>query len=85
MNHRTPDLMNPRRTARCRLAAAVTAIALAAHVPAALAYVGPGAGLGMIASLFAILLAVVATIVGVVLWPVRKLMSRRKAGSGWAA
>jgi hypothetical protein len=74
--------MSPPKAARRRLAAAVTALGLAVHAPAAFAYVGPGAGLGMIASLFAILLAVVATIVGVVLWPIRKLMRRRKAAGG---
>jgi hypothetical protein len=60
--------------------AAAGACLLAAWAPAALAYVGPGAGLGMIASLFAIVLAVIATVVGLVLWPIRKLMRRRKSG-----
>jgi len=55
---------------------------LAAYAPAALAYVGPGAGLGMIASIFAMLLAAIATIVGLVLWPIRKLSRRNKAGAG---
>lgn len=61
------------------------ATALAAHAPAALSYVGPGAGLGMIAALFAMLLAVIATIVGLVLWPIRKLSRRNKAAAGETA
>jgi uncharacterized membrane protein len=56
---------------------AVTVI-LAGYAPAALSYVGPGAGLGMIASLFAMVLAVLATIVGLILWPFRLLMRRMK-------
>jgi hypothetical protein len=66
-----------------RLAATLLAAATAAYVPAALAYVGPGAGLGMIASVFAMVLAFLATIVGIVLWPIRKLRQRgRKAAGG---
>lgn len=65
------------------LAAATTlAAVLAAYAPAALAYVGPGAGLGMLASLFAMVLAVLATIVGIVLWPIRKFMQRKKRAAG---
>ena len=49
-------------------------------VPAyALAYVGPGAGLGMLGALFAVLVAVLATVVGLVLWPLRMLLRHRKA------
>ncbi len=54
------------------------AAAIAVHAPAAFAYVGPGAGLGMLASLFAMVLAVLATVVGIILWPIRKLRQRRK-------
>ena len=61
-----------------RITVAALATALTAYAPAALSYVGPGAGLGMLASLGAIVLAILATIVGIVLWPIRKLMQRRK-------
>lgn len=57
---------------------------LVAYAPVAMAYVGPGAGLGMIASIFAVVLAVLATILGLVLWPIRRLAQRRKAGAGKA-
>ena len=46
--------------------------------PAALAYVGPGAGLGMLGVVLAVLAAVLATVVGLVLWPLRALARRRK-------
>ena len=65
-----------------RPAIAVLGGSLAAYAPAALSYVGPGAGLGMIASLVAVVLAVLATIVGLVIWPIRRLMQRKKAGAG---
>ena len=58
--------------------AVALAAALALHAPAAMSYVGPGAGLGMLATLFAMLLAVVATIFGLILWPLRKLRQRGK-------
>jgi hypothetical protein len=62
-------------------AAALLGGSLVAYAPAALPYVGPGAGLGMIASLVAVVLAVLATIVGLVIWPIRRLMRRKKAGA----
>jgi len=64
-----------------RPAIAVLGGSLVAYAPAALPYVGPGAGLGMIASLAAVVLAVLATVVGLVIWPIRRLMQRKKAGA----
>ena len=52
-------------------------VALLAVVPlAAQAYVGPGAGVGMIGSLLAVLGAVLLAIVGLVLWPLRMIRKR---------
>lgn len=56
---------------------AVVVLGLTA-TPGALAYVGPGAGLGLLAALAAIIGAVVLTIVGLFLWPLRALARRRK-------
>jgi hypothetical protein len=59
-------------------------VALLALVPlGAQAYVGPGAGVGMIGSLLAVLGAVLLAIVGLVLWPLRMIKKRwgRKGGS----
>ncbi len=44
----------------------------------AVAYVGPGAGLGVIGSLIAVVVAVLVTVLGIVILPVRLLMRRRK-------
>ena len=69
---------------RCRVAAVSVGLFTMALAPAALAYVGPGAGLGMLAALFAIIVAVLATVVGLLLWPLRMLARRRKAATGTA-
>jgi hypothetical protein len=50
-----------------------------ALAPAALAYVGPGAGLSMLGALLAVIAVVLATVVGLVLWPLRMLTRRGKA------
>jgi hypothetical protein len=60
---------------RLQLCAAVLLVFVS---PAASAYVGPGAGLGILAALFAIVAAVVATIFGLVLWPFRMIAKRRR-------
>jgi len=57
-------------------------IALFAALPLlAHAYVGPGAGLGMVASLLAVVGAMLLSIVGLVLWPWRLLRKRWQAKS----
>jgi hypothetical protein len=57
-------------------------IALFAAVPLlAHAYVGPGAGLGMVASLLAVVGAMLLSIVGLILWPWRVLRKRWQAKS----
>lgn len=62
--------------ARLAILAAVCAI----MVPGtALAYVGPGAGLGMIGSLIAVVGAVLVAVLGLIILPFRMLKKRRKA------
>jgi membrane protein implicated in regulation of membrane protease activity len=46
---------------------------------AAAAYVGPGAGLSLLGALWAVAVAVFAALFFVVMWPVRRMMKRRKA------
>jgi hypothetical protein len=50
-----------------------------AFAPAAMAYLGPGAGLGVLGALLAVLAGIAATIFGLVLLPFRLLRRRRKA------
>ena len=42
------------------------------------AYFGPGAGITMLGALWAVILAVVLAIGGVLLWPIRALILRRR-------
>ncbi|HEY1075906.1 MAG TPA: hypothetical protein VGE51_04395 [Fontimonas sp.] len=49
------------------------------------AYVGPGAGLSLLGSLWAVVVAVFAALFFVVMWPLRRMMKRRQAARGDAA
>lgn len=44
----------------------------------ALAYLGPGAGLGMLGSLFAVIGAVLLALFGLVILPVRMILKKRR-------
>jgi hypothetical protein len=68
MNNRIPV-----RAAAAMLLFAVPAVALA--------YVGPGLGVGALAAFFGAVLAVLLAIVGVVWYPLKRLINRRKAGA----
>lgn len=48
---------------------------------AAWAYVGPGAGLSLFSSVIGLVVAVLAALGAILLWPVRRWLKRRKAGS----
>jgi hypothetical protein len=45
----------------------------------AFAYIGPGAGLSVVAAFWALLTAVVSSLLFLVLWPIRNRLRRRKA------
>jgi hypothetical protein len=59
------------------IAACIVAITTMAP-SAALAYVGPGAGLSMMGSLIAVVGALLVAILGLVILPVRMLLKRRR-------
>lgn len=44
----------------------------------AFAYIGPGAGLGVLAAFWALLTAVISSIAFLVLWPLRNRLRRRR-------
>jgi len=48
----------------------------------AYAYIGPGAGLGMIGSLIAIIVAIVIIFLGLIIYPIRYLLKRRSRSKG---
>jgi membrane protein implicated in regulation of membrane protease activity len=44
----------------------------------ALAYIGPGAGLGVLTAFWALLVAVLSAMGFILLWPIRRMMRRNK-------
>lgn len=44
-----------------------------------LAYVGPGLGVGVVATVFGVLGAILLFVVGVVYYPIKRLFTRRRA------
>lgn len=46
--------------------------------PAAMAYIGPGAGISVLGSLLGILGTIVVAIGAIIFWPVRKFLKRKK-------
>lgn len=62
---------------------AAALLLISAAVPAQ-AYVGPGAGLTMLGALWAVIVAIVFLLGGLVLWPLRALRRRRQKDSGAA-
>ncbi|WP_292339309.1 hypothetical protein [Mesorhizobium sp.] len=56
---------------------------LALTVPTvAFAYVGPGAGLGLLGALWALIAALATALSFIVAWPFRKALKRRRASRG---
>jgi hypothetical protein len=49
--------------------------------PSALAYMGPGAGLGMLGSLVAVVGAVMIAVFGILVLPIRMIMKKRRKGA----
>ena len=47
-----------------------------------IAYIGPGAGLGLLVSLLGLLAAIATALFTVVWWPIRKMLKRRKVAHG---
>ena len=45
------------------------------------AYIGPGAGISVLGSLLGILISIVVAIAAIVMWPIRKMMKKRKAAA----
>jgi protein-S-isoprenylcysteine O-methyltransferase Ste14 len=63
-----------RRAPTVAVAAAVTLL-----LPSvAMAYVGPGAGLTLLGALWAVLLAVLFAVAGLLIWPIRTMLKRRR-------
>lgn len=66
------------RVSNKRLALIAAAMTIAAMPSTGYCYVGPGIGITLLGSLWAVLAAVVMAIAGILFWPVRALLRRRK-------
>jgi hypothetical protein len=72
--------MSMSRNLKAQVGAGLAVVAMAI-APDAMAYIGPGAGLGVLGALLAMLGGVVVTLFGIVLLPIRLLRRRRKTTS----
>ena len=69
---------NRLRAARTNVAVAIALFAVSSPVAA---YVGPGAGLSALGSLFALLAAIVVAIFGFLWYPIKRLIGRRRTST----
>ena len=62
------------------------AVASCAVLPTpALAYVGPGAGITMLGALWAVIAGIVLALAGIMIWPIRAYLRRRKQATADAS
>lgn len=55
-------------------------LVLIAIAPVASAYIGPGSGISVIGSLLGLLLTLFLAVGAILLWPLRRMLKRRRAG-----
>ena len=75
------QLMNEANRLRAARTSVAIAIAIFAVSFPVAAYVGPGAGLSALGSLFALLAAVVVAIFGFLWYPMKRLLGRRRTST----
>lgn len=63
---------------RIQLLVPLTLLLTLAAASPALAYIGPGAGLGVLTAFWALLVAVVSALSFIVLWPLRRMVRRAR-------
>jgi len=68
-----------------RIAALLPLGLVLAWPEAAVAYVGPGAGITMLGALGAVILAILFALGGLIWWPIRAMRQRRKRATGVGA
>lgn len=73
------------RSRKHGLATAVAIVTTLAAPSAAMAYVGPGAGLSIVGTVLAFVAAIVAGILGFLWFPIRRLIRKRKEAAAKAA
>jgi membrane protein implicated in regulation of membrane protease activity len=68
-------------TVPAAMVAVGAAVGLVCAAGPALAYIGPGAGLSLLGALWAIVAAVLAALLFLLIWPIRRLLRRRHANA----
>lgn len=68
-----------------KIGLAMALAAVAVQAPAAFAYIGPGAGAGTIAIVMGILSSIFLAFVGILWYPIKRLLKGKKAKPGNAA
>jgi ABC-type transport system involved in cytochrome bd biosynthesis fused ATPase/permease subunit len=76
--HRTRIGARLMRISRIAVTLSVVVLFVMANTSTAWAYVGPGAGLGILGTLLAVLIATLASVFGLILWLVRMIKRRKK-------
>lgn len=66
-------------TGRNAVVGVATLAATALVAGPAMAYIGPGAGISMLGALWAVIAGIVLALAGLLIWPIRALLRRRKA------
>ena len=69
---------------RLLVGAAIVLACSVADTGSALAYVGPGAGITMLGALWAVIAGIVLAVLGLMIWPIRAYLRRRKRAAGGA-
>ena len=66
------------RISRVAVTLSVVVLYVMANTSTAWAYVGPGAGLGILGTLLAVIIATLASVFGLILWLVRMIKRRKR-------
>jgi len=59
----------------------ILAILLILISPAAMAYIGPGAGIPILGSLIGVVVTVILVVSAILFWPIRKMLKNKKRKS----
>lgn len=76
------ERIKARRNLRILILAVWTFCLVALGSAPAMAYIGPGVGISMLGALWAVIATIVVALIGIVLWPLRAMLKRRRGEKG---